>query len=59
MGFVEAVTGEFLHQVENLFGLVQVHFLIFGTCHENLALLGHLFGFFLTHGAAQHIGLTE
>ena len=53
MRLVEAVSRKALHQVENFirFGLSDA---VFGrTVGKNLAVLRHLFGFFLAHGTAQ------
>ena len=53
---VEAVTGEFFHQVENVGGGCLVHPALHCTLAEDLSLFGHLFGFLLAHGPAQEIG---
>ena len=53
MRLVKAVSRKALHQVENFirFGLSDA---VFGrTVGKNLAVLRHLFGFFLAHGTAQ------
>ncbi len=59
MRLVEAVTGEFLHQVEDVAGQVLVDALARTPFHEAGALLGHLFRLLLAHRAAQHVGLTQ
>ena len=59
MRLVEAVAGELLHLIEDfcrrLFRMPILHSAFNKAC----ALLGHLFGLFLAHGAAQQIGFTE
>ena len=59
VGFVEAVTGEFFHQVENVTGQVRIDVVGRATFNEAAALLGHFFGFFLTHGSTQHVRTAE
>ena len=59
VGFVEAVTGEFFYQVEDVAGQVGIDTVVGTTLEKAAALLGHLFGFFLTHGAAQHVRTAE
>ncbi len=59
MSFVEAITGEFLHEIKNIGGRPLVDAARGRTLHEDLALLGHLLGFFLAHGTAQDIGASE
>ena len=56
---VEAVTGEFLHQVEDIAGNLFVDALLRGAGDENLPLLGHLLGLLLAHGAAQQVGAAQ
>ncbi len=56
---VEAVAGELLHQVEDFAGLGFGELAFGCTGHEDLALLGHLPGVFLAHGAAKQVGATE
>ena len=58
VGFVEAVTGEFFYQVENVTGN-SASMLLSRTFNETASLLGHFFRFFLTHGATQHVRTTE
>ena len=57
--FIETVAGELFHQVEQLRG--QPFFDVARHCavDENVALLGHLFGIFLAHRAAQHIRAAQ
>ena len=59
VGFVETVTGEFFHQVENVTCKVRVNIVIGATFDETATLLGHFFGFFLAHGPAQHVCAAE
>ena len=59
MGFVKTITGEFFHQVKNVTGKVSINVVVGTTFNETTALLGHFFGFFLTHGATQHISPAE
>ncbi|MNQ31510.1 hypothetical protein D3C85_448860 [compost metagenome] len=59
VGFVEAVTGEFFHQVENVTGQVRVDVVSGATFNETAALLGHFFGLFLTHRPTQHVRAAE
>ena len=59
VGFVEAVLGKFVHQVENRFGLFGIQFICLGSFKKQPLLTGHLFVIFLTHGAAQQVGLSE
>ena len=56
---VEAVTRELFHQVENGTRPVRIDLALLRALHERVALLRHLFRFFLAHGAAQHVGATE
>ena len=57
--FVEAVARELLHQVEDMRRLRLGHATVFGTIDEHAALLGHLLGLLLAHGAAQQVGSAE
>ena len=59
VGFVEAVTGEFFHQVENVTGKVGVNAVGRATFNETAALLGHFLGLFLTHRPTEHVCTTE
>jgi len=59
VGFVETVTGEFFHQVENVTGQVSVNIVIGATFNKATALLGHFFRFFLAHGPTQHVSAAE
>jgi len=52
---VEAVAGEFLHQIENMRGLRVAHTARHRTADEYRALLGHFLGLLLAHGAPQKI----
>ncbi len=56
---VEAVSGEELHQVEDLGRLLLVDAVVARPRHEGLALLGHDLGVLLPHGLAQHVGLAH
>ena len=56
---VKAVARKLLHVVENFVGLLFRKAVDRCTVPENLAVLGHFFGFFLAHGAAQHVGTTQ
>ena len=60
VGFVEAVTGEFFEQIENLvrLGLRDI-VLLLATLDENGALPGHFFGLFLAHRAAQQVRAAQ
>ena len=51
---VEAVAGELLHQVEDLFDLLLREARSQRALDEALALLRHLLGLLLAHGAAQN-----
>ena len=57
--FIETISRELRHQVENLFDLLRRILALRGALHEAFALLRHLLGFFLAHGAAQQIGFTQ
>ena len=57
--FVKTVAGELFHQVENLVGALFSDAIFGRPCAEDGAVLGHFFGFFLAHGAAQHIGAAQ
>jgi hypothetical protein len=52
MGFVEAVVGEFRHQVEHLGGFLRIDAVLDRAVCEDVALRFHLRGDFLAHGAA-------
>src|SRR6056297_169435 len=56
---VEAITGELLHQVEDVFCEGCVDAILLATIQEKLFLFGHLLGFFLTHRPTQHVSVTE
>ena len=59
VGFVETITGEFLHQVENVTRQVGVDIVSRTALNETATLLGHFLGLFLTHGATQHVRTTK
>ena len=59
VGFVEAVVGEALHQVEDLGGLLRRDAAALGAVAEDLALGFHLRADLLAHGAAQQVGGAE
>ena len=59
VGFVKAITGKFLYQVENVTGKVAIDIVVGTTLDKAAALLGHFFGLFLAHGPAQHVGTTQ
>ena len=59
MRLVEAVFGEFFHQVENFVGLVLVDVVFFRAGNKVDAFLGHGLGFLFTHGAAQQVGPAQ
>ena len=59
VGFVKAITGELFHQVEDVARQVRIDVVAGATVDKATALLGHLLGLFLTHGAAQHVCLAE
>ena len=56
---VEAVLGELFHQVEDRRGELRVDVVLFRTGLELDALLGHLLGLLLAHGATQQVGAAE
>ena len=58
MRLIESVASELFHQVEDLFDLLLREAALQRALNEALALSGHLFGFLLTHGAAQNVGLA-
>ena len=58
--FVKAVAGKFFEQIENLVRLGFRNAVFFlASLDENAALLRHLLGLFLAHGAPQQIGAAE
>ena len=59
MRLVEAVFGELLHEVEDLIGRGVGDLVLPRALHKALALLGHLLGLFLAHGAAQEVALAQ
>ena len=56
---VEAVARKLLHVVENFIGFLCGEAIHRRAVPEDLPVLGHLFGFFLAHGAAQHVGPAQ
>ena len=56
---VEAVAGEFFHQVEDTDGFFVGNFILVAAGEELGALRGHFFLFLFAHGAAQDIGFAE
>ena len=59
MRLVEAVARELLHQVEDLLDLLLREAALQRAGDEALALLGHLLGVLLAHGAAQQVGFAQ
>ncbi|OPZ87640.1 MAG: hypothetical protein BWY75_01828 [bacterium ADurb.Bin425] len=59
MRLVEAVFGELHHHVEELVGNGFIYGILGTATDEEFTLLLHLFGLFLTHGAAQEVGLSK
>ncbi len=59
MGLVEAVTGEFLHQVEDVTRQIGVDIVSGATLNETATLLGHFLWLLLTHRATQHVGAAQ
>ena len=59
MRLVEAVSGELRHQIEDLLDLLRRIAPLHRAVDEALALLRHLLGFLLAHGAAQQVGFAE
>ena len=57
--FVEAVAGELGHLVEDFAGGGLGKLALGGAGEEDLALLLHLGGILLTHGAAEEVGATQ
>ncbi len=57
--FVEAVARELLHQIEDLVGLLRLDAILGRAFGEDAAVLRHLLGLFLAHGAAQQVGAAE
>ncbi|CRQ25772.1 hypothetical protein PAERUG_E16_London_17_VIM_2_04_14_00132 [Pseudomonas aeruginosa] len=56
---VEAVAGEFFHQVEDVAREVGIDAVVLATLDETAALLGHFLGLLLAHRPAQHVRATE
>jgi len=59
VGFVEPVVGELLKQVKDFTGLFLVDPVLHRALFEFRALLGHLFGDLLAHGAAQKVSTAK
>ena len=59
MRFVETVTGELFHQIEDVARQVRVDAVVGTTFDEAAALLGHFLGLLLTHGTTQHVRLSQ
>ncbi len=59
VGLIETVGGKLLHQIEDRLGLLRVKLVLLGAGHEEVFLLGHLFGFLLAHGPTQQVGAAE
>ena len=59
MRFVESVTREFGHQIEDAFGLLRRNFVHGAAGEEFLALGGHFVAVLLAHGAAQDVRFAE
>ena len=59
MRLVEAVAGEFGHQIEDVLGLVFGDVVLLGPGHELGLLLVHDLGIFLAHGPAQDVGIAQ
>ena len=56
---VKAVTGKLFHQVKNFVGFFFCQAVDASAFAKNIAMGGHLFFVFFTHGAAQHVCATE
>ena len=56
---IEAVAGEFFHQVEDAHGFLFGDFVFLAAGQEFGALRGHLFFFLLAHGAAEQVCFAE
>ena len=59
VGFVEGVTGERFHQVENFVGLLFRNAVFSRAAQKVFALLHHHFFFLFAHRAAQQVGLSQ
>ena len=59
MRLIEPVLGKHLHKFENGCRLFQIELVLFSPGEEEIFLLRHLRGFFLTHRAAQQVGAAE
>ena len=56
---VEPISGEVLHQIEDLLRLFLGKLIVARPRHELVALGLHHIGLFLAHGAAKNVGLAE
>src|SRR5690554_5539460 len=59
MGLVKSVLCELLHEFKKVNGLFFVKSSLNGTLPENLFMVGHFFGFLLTHRSSKHIRLSK
>ena len=60
VGFVKAIAGELLQQVEDLIRLGRRNVvLLLAALDEGITLLGHLFRLLLAHGAAEQVGAAQ
>ena len=59
VGLVETIAGKLFNQVENVFRQGFVDVIVFTAVEKELLLFGHFLGLFLTHGPAQHVGVTK
>ena len=59
MALVEAVAGELVDQLENVFGVRLLDLVAHGALDEAGLLLRHLALVFFAHGAAQQVGFTQ
>ena len=57
--FVETVSREFFHVIEDFIGFGAVDVLLGCPFGKNLAVFHHFFGFFLTHGTAQQVRTAQ
>ena len=59
VGFVKSVARKLFHQVKYFVGFGFGDVVLGRTCAKNSPVLGHFFGFFLAHRAAQHVRATQ
>ena len=57
--FVETVSREFFHVIENFIGFGAIDVLLGRPVGKNLAVFHHFFGFFLTHSTAQQVRTAQ